>query len=61
MQINAGDIVSLKTGGPLMTVSERQESDDGAVILRCEWFFGGELCKDSFFPDELNVWQPKVA
>jgi len=42
-----GDVVQLKSGGPLMTVSELQGN-----IVHCRWFVGNEE-KSSSFASEL--------
>jgi uncharacterized protein YodC (DUF2158 family) len=42
-----GDVAQLKSGGPLMTVSEV----DGTVV-HCRWFVGTEE-KSSSFPSEM--------
>jgi uncharacterized protein YodC (DUF2158 family) len=43
MEIRAGDVVVLKSGGPDMTV----ESVEG-LQARCAWFLNGELKRGSF-------------
>jgi uncharacterized protein YodC (DUF2158 family) len=43
----AGDVVQLKSGGPLMSVSEI----DGNIV-HCRWFVGTEE-KNSSFPSEI--------
>lgn len=45
-----GDTVRMKSGGPLMTVSN---INDGAVY--CEWFGAdGKVARDSFRPEQLK-------
>lgn len=43
-----GDLVKLKSGGPLMTVEEGGES------IGCTWFEGDKLQKGSFKPNCLT-------
>jgi uncharacterized protein YodC (DUF2158 family) len=43
MEIRAGDVVVLKSGGPDMTV----ESIEG-LLARCVWFLSGELKRGNF-------------
>ena len=45
----AGDVVQLKSGGPLMTVSEA----DGNVV-QCRWFNGTEEKASSYTPELLK-------
>lgn len=36
---NKGDVVQLKSGGPLMTIDEIADyNDDGQVVALCIWF-----------------------
>ena len=46
----AGDVVQLKSGGPLMTVSEVNGS-----IVHCRWFVGAEEKSSSFSPEMLKA------
>ena len=46
-----GTIVSLKSGGPLMTVMAVDGDDDEWVI--CSWFIEGAIFEDSFSIDSL--------
>jgi uncharacterized protein YodC (DUF2158 family) len=54
----AGDVVQLKSGGPLMTVSEI----DGNSV-QCRWFNGNEEKASSYPSDILRVANtgPKFA
>ena len=45
MTYKEGDIVRLKSGGPLMTVASIVPSAPGIV---CAWFDGGQLASASF-------------
>jgi uncharacterized protein YodC (DUF2158 family) len=44
---NRGDLVQLKSGGPVMTVQERLSSPS----YRCQWFAGKKL-ESGVFPTE---------
>jgi uncharacterized protein YodC (DUF2158 family) len=44
-----GDLVLLKSGGPVMTVSEEISKDSICV----DWFKDEELKRDAFDPNEL--------
>lgn len=57
----AGDIVFLKSGGPVMTVDDPKELDivkdakkaaggEDAVAVRCKWFDGCKLEEGTFDP-----------
>ena len=50
-----GDIVQLKSGGPLMTV-QKVRTDE----VDCMWFDGSTLIKNTSFPLDTLV-QPKPA
>ncbi|MCS4508875.1 YodC family protein [Xylophilus ampelinus] len=46
-----GDLVSLKSGGPVMTVTKVPEPHD--LWYRCHWFAGKKLDHGSFKYEEL--------
>jgi len=52
----AGDLVKLKSGGPVMTVKEKLYDGD----LRCQWFGGKKLESGDFPPDSLEVAEAEV-
>jgi uncharacterized protein YodC (DUF2158 family) len=49
-----GDRVKLKSGGPLMTVSNA-----AAEKIECTWFLEGSIQHDSFNPESLKVFEAK--
>ena len=51
MTYKEGDIVRLKSGGPLMTVASIVPSAPGIV---CAWFDGGQLASASFVT--ITLW-----
>lgn len=51
--VKIGDVVRLKSGGPLMTV-ESLDDYYGVMKARCTWFSNHEL-KDGVFPPETLV------
>lgn len=51
-EFKEGDIVTLKSGGPKMTV-EFTEND--SKLVYCTWFDGTEKKEDSFFPDSIKI------
>jgi len=60
MSFKKGDVVSLKSGGPDMTVSRVNEKNftHGQTVLTilCTWFNSkGELTKKSFSPELLDL------
>jgi uncharacterized protein YodC (DUF2158 family) len=61
----AGDVVTLKSGGPYMAVSVIvQGSALGGVMpgdLECQWFDGPVLYKSIFHPQSLKSVQEPVA
>lgn len=56
----AGDIVQLKSGGPAMTVSEKDQYGKDKYI--CVWFRGASQERGSFPSDVLKTYEaPKKA
>jgi uncharacterized protein YodC (DUF2158 family) len=58
---NIGDIVTLKSGGPDMTVRKvytKEMSSDFGGTYQCQWFAGKKLDSGSF-PQESLVAVPK--
>jgi len=51
MEFKIGDKVTLKSGGPVMTV----ESDEGSGRLLCTWFDGKKKLQDGFDSRALKL------
>lgn len=51
-QFSKGDLVRLKSGGPLMTVV--YVDNDGETQIGCVWFRNGEECRGSYPPETLE-------
>ncbi len=51
-----GDRVKLKSGGPMMTVSNVSEDK-----IECSWFVDGNVQHDSFNAEVLKAFQGKSA
>ena len=49
-----GDVVSLKSGGPKMTVVELGQQNS-KLVVRCDWFAGTEVKHGTFPPDSLQI------
>jgi uncharacterized protein YodC (DUF2158 family) len=49
-----GDRVKLKSGGPMMTVSDLVEGK-----IECSWFFDGNIRREHFNPHVLKLFIPK--
>lgn len=49
---NIGDVVSLKSGGPRMTVDYIETEDDGTVKVWCVWFDDKREHKSQVFSAE---------
>jgi uncharacterized protein YodC (DUF2158 family) len=60
MAFKVGDIVTLKSGGPRMTVQRVIEKSDRQPdeIIECQWFDKNTLKEASFPPDSLKIWEP---
>jgi uncharacterized protein YodC (DUF2158 family) len=55
----AGDVVQLKAGGPMMTVERATNRADGVFLVVCTWFDGhGEVQSKSFIPETLKAASP---
>lgn len=56
-EFKKGDIVTLKSGGPDMTIEEYPCSDMGIKYddkAKCVWFDGKKVCRDTFYLDVLE-------
>ena len=53
--IEVGDVVSLKSGGPAMTVAEENTYEKGEYI--CIWFKGASKERGSFHGDILKSYE----
>ena len=51
MAFNVGDTVKLKSGGPLMTVTNPSAHAGGKAVVSCNWFDGSDI-KGGVFPAE---------
>lgn len=56
MNWNKGDVVQLKSGGPIMTVTDIYS--DGSV--GCTWFIKDELRQGSFPAQSLDRYKPHL-
>lgn len=60
MEIKAGDVVRLKTGGPMMTVKlaiprrAGSVADDRVMDLTCQWFDGTVLHEGEFSVESME-------
>ena len=56
MEFKEGDVVKLKSGGPLMTI-QSTDMDDPNEILCC-WFVNDKPVVDSFYAEMLEAQPP---
>lgn len=54
MAIKEGDVVQLRSGGPLLTVAKLYPNSDNGPSAKCIWFVEGELKSDSFVQATLK-------
>jgi uncharacterized protein YodC (DUF2158 family) len=47
-EIVAGDVATLKSGGPEMTVTDFFKAVDGKIKASCSWFNGQDSKEDTF-------------
>jgi uncharacterized protein YodC (DUF2158 family) len=55
MAFKVGDVVQLKSGGPLMTVIDPGATEGGKVVVRCAWFDERKPCFNVFPADTLKI------
>lgn len=53
-QVQAGDVVQVKSGGPLMTIEYSFQTDGGRTKVMCTWFDGNKRISESFYPVTLE-------
>jgi uncharacterized protein YodC (DUF2158 family) len=53
-KFKVGDLVKLKSGSPVMTVTTVMDTISGTFI-RCSWFGGKKLEHGQFPPDALEI------
>ena len=51
-ELNVGDIVVMKSGGPKMTVL--YVSDDPTDMIQCRWYDGKKFQTELFPPDSIR-------
>lgn len=51
-KLKIGDVVQLKSDGPLMTI---EEYEDVSKRFICQWFWEGKVNHDYFPPDSLRL------
>ncbi len=51
-QVECGDVVVLKSGGPKMTVG--QPANQNEKVVPCQWFINGLVQHGYFYPDQLR-------
>jgi uncharacterized protein YodC (DUF2158 family) len=58
MSFNIGELVKLKSGGPLMTVTSMSASPGRAVLYVCQWIDKDHRAQTGTFPKEALVRPP---
>jgi uncharacterized protein YodC (DUF2158 family) len=53
-EFKAGDVVQLKSGGPVMTVKQLHKATPYVGQYQCQWFGGKKLESGFFFPYSLK-------
>lgn len=56
MSFAIGNVVILKSGGPLMTVTHVGNNQGGTPQVWCSWFANNEPKNTTFHPDALNLY-----
>jgi len=55
MAFRVGDVVKLKSGSPLMTVTTTGGTVGGKEVVGCAWFDGTKPAAEVFPPDTLEL------
>ena len=55
-----GQLVVLKSGGPVMTVKDHTVTPSGKESYHCQWFAGKKLDVGTLPPDSLDEATPKT-
>jgi uncharacterized protein YodC (DUF2158 family) len=59
LEFKIGNLVQLKSGGPTMTITSKDNYDArGEEEVACTWYVGGERNKESFDPETLKAAGP---
>ncbi|MCY4389218.1 MAG: DUF2158 domain-containing protein [Desulfurellaceae bacterium] len=56
-----GDVVRLKSGGPLMTITSTHEDEEGIKTAWCEWFKDDSPQARNFNIDSLEKAEEKAV
>ena len=60
-QFKSGDLVELLSGGPVMTVQNKDTLQSGKdkTVYRCQWFNGKKLEYGNFHEASLKIHTPE--
>jgi uncharacterized protein YodC (DUF2158 family) len=61
MVLRVGDVVRLKAGGALMTVSKLFKSPEGREMVQCTWFDKPKEHRAAFVIDSLEAAEEATA
>lgn len=53
-EFKIGDKVKLKSGGPDMTINDKNPDEHDNIIFLCQWFDGSKLNERWFPPESLE-------
>ena len=57
-ELKVGDLVKLKSDGPVMTVGRKEVSGEFADLIRCQWFVNNILQTGYFERESLEPVEP---
>jgi uncharacterized protein YodC (DUF2158 family) len=58
-EFKPGDLVRLKSGGPVMTVDEVGEDNSKKPTVYCVWQEGSKKFTNDYPPHTLQLWGPQ--
>jgi uncharacterized protein YodC (DUF2158 family) len=61
MMFKVGDVVRLKSGGAIMTVSKLFKSPEGREMVQCTWFDKPKEHRAAFVIDSLEAAEEAMA
>jgi uncharacterized protein YodC (DUF2158 family) len=55
----AGDVIVLRSGGPIMTVTDCEQDETGVMKVWCVWFDGNKQLNGVFPAAAVQTYKPE--